>query len=137
MKITSLAVLSLLILFSCSPKLSPDGNWAEGKWVLIELKEVPVQISGDLERNAHINFLPSTKNYKGFGGCNKINGSYSISKSKIKFSAITAKLAPCPDVPFETTFLSSLNSVDKYAINGDIMTLFDGKKTMMKLQRKL
>jgi heat shock protein HslJ len=137
MKITSLALVSLLFLFSCSPKLSPDTNWAEGKWVLIELKEVPVQISGNFERNAHISFLPSTKNYQGFGGCNKISGSYTIGKSSLKFNAVTSKLAPCPDVPFETTFLSVLNVVDKYAINGDIMTLNDGKKIVMKLQRKL
>ena len=137
MKINALALFSLLFLFSCSPKLSPDSNWAEGKWVLIELKEVPVQISGNFERNAHISFLPSTKNYQGFGGCNKISGAYTIGKSNIKFNAVNTKLAACPDVPFETTFLSTLNEVDKYAINGDILTLNDGKKTVMKLQRKL
>lgn len=127
---------SLLIL-SCSPKLAPDHNWAEGKWILTELKEVPVQISGNDSRDAHIEFQPSSKNYKGYGGCNSIGGTYTVSSSRITFTAANARLAACPDVPFETTFLSLLNEVDRYSISNNILTLKDGNKTLIKLQRKL
>ena len=131
-------VLSSMFLFlvSCSPKLSPDHNWAEGSWLLTELKEVPVQIGGDMKKNAHLEFRPSAKTYEGFGGCNKISGSYTIGDGKIKFIASSAKHAPCPDVPFEATFLSLLKDVDRYNLKGNVMTLKDGNKTVIKLERK-
>jgi heat shock protein HslJ len=136
MKVAGIVLFISVVLFSCSPKLSPDQNWAEGKWILTELKEVPVQISGNSNKDAHLEFKPSNKSYTGFGGCNSIGGSYTLSKGKIKFSPGSAKQAGCPDVPFETTFLSLLNQVDKYDVNGNIMILKDGNKTVIKLERK-
>lgn len=136
MKIICVALFSLVFLFSCSPKLSPDQNWAEGKWVLIELKQVPVQISGNLEKNAHIVFLPSSKSFQGFGGCNDINGTYTIGTSSIKFISLASRLVGCPDVPFETTFLSLLMNVNKYSVEGNVLLLKKGNTLEMKLQRK-
>lgn len=136
MKAIVYTVLVALILHSCSPKLSPDNTWAEGKWILTELKEVPVQISGNDMRDAHIEFSPSSKSYKGFGGCNRIAGNYTVSSSRINFTAANAKFAGCPDVPFESTFLSLLDDVDKYSLSGNIMTLKKGSKVLIRLQRK-
>lgn len=136
MKTIVTVICCSIVLFSCSPKLSPDNNWAEGKWILTELKEVPVQISGNDSRDAHIEFSPSSKSYKGFGGCNRIAGNYTVSSGKINFTAANAKFAGCPDVPFESTFLSLLDDVDKYSLSGDIMTLKKGSKVLIKLQRK-
>jgi heat shock protein HslJ len=137
MKIAGIVLFfCIAILFSCSPTLSPDNNWAEGRWILTELKEVPVQMSGNNNRNAHLEFKPSAKSYNGFGGCNNIAGTYTISKSKINFSQPAAKLAGCPDAPFETTFLSLLDEVDKYEVNGNTLTLKKGSKAMIKLERK-
>ena len=104
--------------------------------MLTELKEVPVQISGNSNKNAHIEFKPSAKSYNGFGGCNRIAGTYTISKSRVNFTPSAARAAGCPDVPFETTFLSLLNEVDKYDVNGNTMILKKGSKTMIKLERK-
>ncbi|MDN3657177.1 META domain-containing protein [Ferruginibacter paludis] len=135
MKVCLLFAVAVL-LFSCSPKLAPDNNWAIGRWVLTELKEVPVQITGNPSKNAHLIFEPAGKKYRGFGGCNDINGTYIISSGKIKFVAQSGKLAGCPDVPFETTFLSALNDVDKYSVTGNVMILKKGRTTLIKLERK-
>jgi hypothetical protein len=56
-------LIGLIIIsgFNCSPKLSPDYNWQNKKWVLVELKEVPVQLSGS-RRDAFITFSPDEKN---------------------------------------------------------------------------
>ena len=129
-------LLSIVVLSSCSPKLAPDENWAEGNWVLTELKEVPVQISGNVSRDAHIEFRPSSRRYEGFGGCNRISGTYTLDKSRLNFTPATGKLEACPDVPFETTFLALLNDVDRYTLNRNTMILKDGRKVLIKLQRK-
>lgn len=136
MKISLIGFCSIIFLFSCSPKLSPDNNWAEGKWIVTELKEVPVQVSGNTYKDAHIEFMPSTKKYQGFGGCDNISGSYTVSSDKIKFTPSGAKGADCPDTPFETTFLNLLKDVDKYTLSGNTMTLKKGKSSIVKLQRK-
>lgn len=131
-----LCFTTVVFLFSCSPKLPPDNNWAIGKWILTELKEVPVQITGNPSKNAHLIFETASKSYRGFGGCDNINGSYTINSGKIKFMALSAKLAGCPDVPFETTFLNALNDVDKYSVTGNVMILKKGRTTLIKLERK-
>lgn len=136
MKTITLALFSLILIYSCSPKIAPDSYWAEGNWILIELKEVPVQTSGNIWKDAHIEFTPSARTYKGFGGCNKIGGTYTISSSKINFTPDTTVLSNCPDVPFETTFLTQLNDADKYSVTDNIMTLKNGNKTIIKLRRK-
>ncbi|HSB94362.1 MAG TPA: META domain-containing protein [Flavitalea sp.] len=129
-------LLAIVVFTSCSPKLAPDENWAEGNWVLTELKGVPVQISGNVSRDAHIEFRPSSRKYEGFGGCNRINGTYNLNKSRIDFIPATGKLDACPDVPFENTFISLLDQVDRYTLHRNTLTFKDGRKVLIKLERK-
>jgi len=136
MKNICLLAFTCLLLHACSPKLAPDENWAEGNWILTELKEVPVQISGNTSRDAHIEFRPSSRRYEGFGGCNRMGGTYTIDRSRINFTPTSAKLAGCPDVPFETTFLSLLDEVDRYELRGNVMILKKGRKVLVQLERK-
>jgi len=129
-------LLSVVGLCSCSPKLAPDENWAEGNWILTELKEVPVQVSGNVSRDAHIEFRPSSRHYEGFGGCNRINGTYTLDKSRINFTPSASRSERCPDVPFETTFISLLDEVDRYTLNHNKMVLKDHRKVLIRLERK-
>ncbi len=136
MKLSFILASVMFLSFSCSPKLPPDNNWAIGKWILTELKEVPVQQSGNTNKDAHLVFETVSKSYRGFGGCNTINGTYIINNDKIKFTALASRFAACPDVPFETTFLNALNEVDKYLVTGNTMVFKKGKTTLIKMQRK-
>jgi len=45
----------------------------------IELKEVPVQLSGT-RQDAYLTFMPGEKRFSGNAGCNSINGNYQIEK---------------------------------------------------------
>ncbi|HEV8505745.1 MAG TPA: META domain-containing protein, partial [Chitinophagaceae bacterium] len=69
-------LFTLIVLIagvSCTHKLSPDANWSGRRWVLTEMKGVPVQLSGG-RRDAYINFDPGAKTFTGNGGCNQISG---------------------------------------------------------------
>ncbi|MEI9810120.1 MAG: META domain-containing protein [Bacteroidota bacterium] len=57
------------------------------RWVLVEMKGVPVQQSGG-RNDAYVNFEVNEKRFRGNGGCNQINGKYSIDKSTIQFSEV-------------------------------------------------
>lgn len=118
-------LLIALIAFTtiqCSPKLSPDTGWARQRWVVVEMKGVPVQQSGG-RKDAFLNFEINEKRFNGNGGCNQINGNYSVNKSDINFTDVTSTKMMCQDMAFESTFLTVLSTVDRYEINGADMYL--------------
>ena len=125
-----IAIAALLAVISCSPKLSADYGWDNKRWVLVEMKEVPVQLSGGT-RDAYIEFLPREKSFSGNGGCNHITGSYTIEKSELKFTNVASTKMACPDLPFENTFLTALNEVNKYELKDDVMLLKDRNKVLL------
>lgn len=121
--------------FQCSPKLSPDAGWDHQQWVLTEMKGVPVQQSGS-RRDAHLNFDIIAKRFEGNGGCNQINGNYSIDKKMIKFTEVSSTKMSCNDIEFENTFLSILSNVDRYEMNGNELLLKKKKETLLVLSSK-
>jgi heat shock protein HslJ len=125
----SLAILGGLT--TCSPKWAPDHYWSQKRWVLTEMKGVPVQQSGT-RRDAYLEFAWADKRFSGNGGCNSINGKYTLeNKKNIHFTEVISTKMSCPDISFENTFLSILNSVDRFDMEGNIMQLKDGKKTVL------
>ena len=128
-------LLVAIISFECSPKLSPDAGWGRQNWVLVELKGVPVQQSGG-RRDAHIFFDGTQKRFSGNGGCNQINGNYTLDKNEIKFTDIIATKMACNDIEFENTFLSTLGGVDRYEVKGEDMLLKNRRETLVVLRPK-
>lgn len=133
--------LSLLFLIAitgiyCSPRLAPDSGWGYQRWVLTEMKGVPVQLSGGA-RDAYVEFFPTDKRFTGNGGCNRISGNYELEKrADIEFKDVVSTKMACPDISFENTFLTTLGTVDRYEVRENEMLLKDGKKTVLVLQRR-
>ena len=124
------------MLFSCTQKLSPDSYWGNQRWVLTEMKEVPVQQSGT-RRDAYLEFMPADKKMAGNAGCNRISGGYLLEKKNtIKFQEVISTKMACQDMPFETTFLSLLNEVNKFEQQGSILTLKDDRKVLLKFEQR-
>lgn len=121
--------------FNCSPKLSPDSGWGHMEWVVVEMKGVPVQQSGG-RRDAHIIFDVTTKRFSGNGGCNQINGNYSVDKQAIQFTDVVSTKMSCNDIEFENTFLSILGTIDRYEVGGSDLALKKKKETMLVLRPK-
>ncbi|HEY5771955.1 MAG TPA: META domain-containing protein [Chitinophagaceae bacterium] len=138
-QIMTMKYLFILIIavsaFKCSPKLSPDAGWGHQQWVLVEMKGVPVQQSGG-RKDAHITFDVATKKFSGNGGCNQVNGNYSLDKNEIRFTEVLSTKMSCSDIEFENTFLSILGSIDKYEIKGNDLLLKKKKEAMLVLRPK-
>jgi len=124
-----------IVTFECSPKLSPDAGWGRQNWVVVEMKGVPVQQSGG-RRDAHIVFEVVEKRFTGNGGCNQINGNYTLDKNEIKFTDVIATKMACNDIEFENTFLSTLSSIDRYEVNGNDLLLKKKRETLLVLRPK-
>jgi heat shock protein HslJ len=116
---------------SCTPKLSPDSNWTGRRWVLTEMKGVPVQLSGG-RRDAYINFDAVEKKFTGNGGCNQVSGNYNLDKKNIRFGEVISTKMSCPDIEFENTFLSTLNSIDHYEQRGNDLLLKKKKEVVLR-----
>ena len=121
--------------FKCSPKLSPDAGWGNQQWVLVQMKGVPVQQSGG-RRDAHITFDVAAKKFSGNGGCNQINGNYSVDKKEIRFTEVLSTKMSCNDIEFENTFLTTLNTIDRYELSGTDLLLKKNKETRLVLRPK-
>jgi len=128
-------IVIVVTAFNCSPKLSPDSGWGYQQWVVIEMKGVPVQQSGG-RRDAHISFDIAAKKFSGNGGCNQINGNYSLDKKEIKFTEVLSTKMSCNDIEFENTFLSTLSSIDRYEVRGNDLLLKKSKETRLVLRPK-
>ena len=123
------------LFYGCSPKMSPDEKWAQQRWVVVEMKGIPVQQSGG-QRDAYISFTPSEKRFSGNGGCNQINGSYSLEKKEIHFTNVSSTKMSCGDIAFENTFLNALSSIDNYDTEGEDIRLRKKKETMIVLRAR-
>jgi len=128
-------LITAVISFQCSPKLSPDAGWAHKRWVVTEMKGVPVQQS-ESRRDAYINFDIADKKFNGNGGCNQINGNYTINNSSINFGEVISTKMSCIDIAFENVFLNTLSTVDRFEINGDDMLLKRKKEVVLKLRAR-
>ncbi len=122
--------LVAVIFFSCSPKFAPDAGWGQKHWVLVKMKDVPVQQSGG-RKDAYISFETNDKRFNGNGGCNQFSGAYTINKSEIRFGETRSTKMSCVDIEFENTFLSVLNSIDRFDQNGNELLMKRKKETLL------
>ena len=127
--------LIAFISMHCSPKLSPDYNWGNQRWVLVEMKKVPVQQS-ESRRDAYLNFEVGQKRFTGNGGCNQISGNYTLDKNEINFGEITSSKMSCTDIDFENVFLSTLSSINRYEVKGNDLVLKRKREVLLVLRPK-
>lgn len=127
--------LLMFLMFRCSPKLSADASWKGGKWVLMEMNGVPVQVSGT-DKDAHLVFSPSDKKYSGSSGCNRLMGNYTVGKNGIiTFGTPAGTRMTCMDQRFEDAFMKIFPTVNRYSVEGKTMLLKNGNMVVMKLER--
>ena len=120
---------------NCSPRLSSDSSWGRDRWVLTEMKKVPVQLSGG-RKDAYINFEPREKRFSGNGGCNQMSGNYTLDKKTIHFGEVISTKMSCEDISFENTFLSTLNAVNRYEVKGNDLLLKRKRQVLLVLSGK-
>ena len=134
MKYLFILIITVISLH-CSPKLAPDTGWGRGRWVLVEMKGVPVQQSGG-RRDAYINFEVDQKLFRGNGGCNEINGTYTVDQNSIQFRDVVSTKMSCNDIEFENTFLNVLANINRYELKGNDLLLKSKREVLLILRAK-
>jgi len=122
---------AMMILSACATTASqPGGGDLIGKvWALTELKGTPpaagVGISAQFSSDGKVS---------GSAGCNRYNGTYTVSGNSITFSspmATTMMMCEQTVMDQESAYLQALGEAKTFAVNGDQLTLVGADNTTL------
>ncbi|MCX9157308.1 META domain-containing protein [Niveibacterium sp. 24ML] len=71
----------------------------------------------------------------GFSGCNRYTGSATVSGAKLKFGPLAGTRMACVEgMELEQRYLTLLAQTDRYRIEGDMLLLLSGDRTLLGYQ---
>lgn len=101
----------------------------DNQWKLIELmgKSVPSAVAP--LQDITLMFTKEGNRVSGYSGCNNYNGGFSTpAPSRLSFAQMVSTMKACMNnMDVEAEYLKMLQSVDNYAINGNILSLHKAK----------
>ncbi len=110
------------------------GRIENRKWELIEIAGTPVNMPEGLPAPG-FRLNPDGKSLRGFGGCNRMMGSYMHEGSKLMFSGIATTRRFCEETQgLEDRFVQALGQVRRFTIEGNILTLYGDYGELAKLK---
>ncbi|MBD1397123.1 META domain-containing protein [Pontibacter sp. JH31] len=126
--LTYFLILSIL-LGSCTMS-QKNRQYAEGVselqgsyWMLLSLQGQELQDNPE-SNTAYLRFEEGSDELKGFTGCNRLMGRYSLSNDNLQLTNLGSTRAMCPIIEQENYLMAILQKVDAFKISGDVLTLF-------------
>lgn len=102
-----------------------------GKWMITELEGKSIKKTGPKE-----NFLEFRNDgFGAYGGCNTMGGKYEQTGNKLKLSKIMSTMMACPDMTTEDQLKKSLERVDDFVRNEDVLMLRANGEVIIKLKK--
>jgi copper homeostasis protein (lipoprotein) len=91
-------------------------------WKLVSLDGEAVETHAD-QREVHFILRTDDPKVRGFAGCNKFFGGYTVKQEELRFGNLASTMAACPYLDEETAFLQALSKVKRYEILGESLEL--------------
>lgn len=102
----------------------PAGKVENIRWELIEIAGEPVVPASGLPVPG-FRLNPQGNSLRGFGGCNRIMGSYTIRGDQLRFGHIVTTRKFCQQTQgLEDRFVQALGQVKSFRVNGNILELY-------------
>ncbi len=105
-------------------------------WKLLQLGESPVR-TPEAQREIHLVLQASSDGshgVAGFGGCNRLMGSYTLDGDRIAFTHMASTSMACEQrMDTEQAFHAALGKAIRWAIRGEQLDLFDAAGTRVAL----
>ncbi|MBF8962724.1 META domain-containing protein [Pontibacter sp. FD36] len=127
---TSWLLLLLLCLNACNLSeknrqygVEGDTELKSSYWILLSLQDQQFQDNPE-NRTAYIRFEAGENELKGYTGCNRLMGRYSVNNGSLKLTNLGTTRAMCPIIEQENLLMAVLEKADSYRIAGEILTLF-------------
>lgn len=107
-------------------------------WELTHLGGERVSSSTE-RRQPFIRFLREGSRLEGSGGCNQFSGAYSVERDTLQLRGpLTSTRMACAERELNTReqrFLGALETLDRYSLNGDRLTLYSRDTPLATFQR--
>lgn len=124
--LTLIMVTLLSSCCGCHKAIKNPRTLVSNEWMLKEMNSQSDIVKDD-NNSFVIAFDDVEKRISGMAECNRFFGSYTLEPvHKISFSALGATRAMCPNMSYETEFLQTIQDVDSYTIDGDVLLLQKG-----------
>lgn len=104
----------------------PDESLINTYWKLVTLDDKQIVTQKNF-REAHLVLHQEASRLAGATGCNTLMGSYATENEHIEFNHVATTMMACPKVQMETEhgFLTALEQVTKWSVEGDTLMLSD------------
>jgi copper homeostasis protein (lipoprotein) len=94
-------------------------------WKLTRLGDAPVLV-GERQREPYLILRPETGRLAGFGGCNRLLGSYRVDGERIELGRVASTMMACPEgMDAEAALIDVLERAATWGILGEHLELFD------------
>jgi heat shock protein HslJ len=116
---------------------SAAGTLAANDWHLVAINGMAA-IPGDEARRPTIRFSTDSARASGSGGCNSYSGTATVSGESLHVSRVISTKRACIDQALneqETRFFGALETVDRYGISGDTLSLYRGPDVALRFVR--
>jgi heat shock protein HslJ len=115
---------------TCGNRLA-DSPLRNTYWKLVRLGDAPVQVA-DRQREPHVIFNASEARLSGYGGCNRVTGSFEVDGDRLKIGPMAATRMACPDgMEQEQRFLQAIQKVATYRIGGSHLDMMDASGAVL------
>lgn len=97
-------------------------------WVVTKLNGQPLIVANDARNIPSLQLDKKTKRFGGADGCNRIMGSYTISKNQLSFGPIASTLMACVDSnnnELSRNYTDTLKKVAGYKLDDKALLLLD------------
>lgn len=99
-------------------------------WQLTSVGEEAVSAPGD--REPHLVLHSEEKMVSGFGGCNRLSGSFELDEESIAFGPIMSTRMSCAGADeVEIALLSALEKAERWRFQDDLLELLDGSGALL------
>jgi putative lipoprotein len=108
-----------------------------GEWRLLEINGIAA-IPTQVDRRPTIRFSADSARATGNGGCNSYGGDATVSGSSLHVSRVISTKRACLDPALnqqESRFFSALETVDRYAVSSDTLSLYHGPDAALRFVR--
>lgn len=126
--VVGMAVLALAICSLAAEPQQTDASLTNTEWQLVRLGEQKIALPKVVRRVPSILLNPEGNRVAGFGGCNRLMGSYELMGQDLSFKNMATTKMACPGdaMKFETAFMQALSGTRGWTIVGGKLTIVDG-----------
>ncbi len=101
----------------------PDSDLVNTRWKLVQLDGNAITTPED-GSDIYLTLQLDSDKVNGYAGCNNFFGNYELNDSTLRFSRLAATKRACPQLDLEGAFLSMLESIEEYRIEGAQLILY-------------